>query len=169
MAFHLSTFEEIINPLDCVEDVILEHEWTFSRMNDDELVVEVAGKACTYRLFFIWQEHMGALQFCCQYDLKIQKPCTQAASSALMKINEELWMGHFDILAENGVPSFRHTCLLRGVSCISESELIEDLIEISMAQCERYYAAFHMLAQSGHSANDTKDLSLALMDPSGEA
>ncbi len=88
----------------------------------------------------------------------------EAARIALMNINENLWMGHFDIPKDTRTPSFRHTCLLRGVAGI---EHFEDLVDIAMAQCERYFAAFSLLANT-EIAND-QNLSLALMDTAGES
>lgn len=169
MSVQLESYDvEKANPLDNVEDILNSHNWVFNRLNDSELMVEVAGKHCDYRLFFIWQEDMSALQFCCQYDLTISKNNHDAAAQALMSLNESLWMGHFDIPKDTRVPSFRHTCLLRGIDRGSAgSEHIEDMVDISMVQCERFYSVFHFLS-STEVAND-QTLSLALMDTSGEA
>ena len=136
-------------------------------MNNDELMVQVTGKVCDYRLFFIWQDDMNALQFCCQYNLAIGEKNMGMAARTLMKINENLWMGHFDIPHDTRTPSFRQTCLMRGVNGRSSIEHIEDLVDISMAQCERYYAAFHLLS-TANVAND-ENMTLALMDTAGES
>ena len=168
MALELETFDETpINPLDNVEDVLTSHNWVFSRMNDDELMVQITGKSCDYRLFFIWQEDLNALQFCVQYDMVISAENMKNAGETLMQLNENIWMGHFDIPKETNTPSFRHTSLLRGGNSTDNSDIIEDLIDISLAQCERYYSIFHFLC-STTIAND-QTLSLALMDTSGEA
>lgn len=159
--------ENLANPLDCVEEILDANNWVFQRMNADELIVEIKGRQCTYRLFFIWQEEMNALQFCCQYDMKLHKDNINAAAKVLMKLNESLWMGHFDIPRETRMPCFRHTCLLRGISHISSLEHIEDLVDISMAQCERFYPAFDLL-QYPQPAND-EYLKLAMMETVGEA
>ncbi len=167
MSDRASTLDEVQNPLDHVEEVMTAHNWVFNRMTNDELMVQVAGKSCNYRLFFIWQEDMNAMQFCCQYDMSITAKRYETAGSALMAINENLWMGHFDLPKDSGVPSFRHTCLFRGLSGTSGAEHIEDMMDISLAQCERYYSVFHLLS----AANDTDDqsLSLALMETAGES
>ena len=167
MELHLDSIEDGLNPLDSVEEILTAHNWVFNRMNDDELMVRVTGKNCDYRLFFIWQEDMNALQFCCQYDLLIKDSNITSAARALMHINENLWMGHFDVPKDTNIPSFRHTCLLRGLNGSSGIEHIEDLVDISLAQCERYYSTFHFLAHT--MLADDQVLSLALMDTSGEA
>jgi len=167
MSTRADTIQNIQNPLDNVEEVLQTHDWVFNRMNDDELMVQVAGKSCNYRLFFIWQEDMNAMQFCCQYDLVVNARNHQTAAVALMSMNENLWMGHFDLPKDTGIPSYRHTCLFRGMGETSGPEHIEDMMDISLAQCERYYPVFYLLS----AANDTNDqsLALALMDTAGES
>jgi hypothetical protein len=136
-------------------------------MNNDELMVRVTGKQGDYRLFFIWQEDMNAMQFCCQYDMTIARANHDSAMRALMTINEGLWMGHFDIPRDTNIPSFRHTCLMRGIPGATGMEQLEDMVDIAMAQCERYYHAFDMLAQSRQP--DDQSLTLALMETVGQA
>lgn len=157
-----------INPLDCVEEVLSANNWVFNRMTDDELMVQVSGKGCDYRVFFIWQHDMNALQFCCQYDLKIESKRMGIVSKTLKNMNENVWMGHFDVPEETGTPSFRHTCLLRGVSDILSPEHFEDLVDISLVQCERHFPVFSMLADNDNHVDD-QALSLALIQPDGRA
>ncbi len=167
MGLQIEAFEERANPLDCVEDVLASHNWVFNRMNDDELTVQITGKSCDYRLFFIWQDDLNALQLCVQYDMVVTPQNMKNAADILMQLNENLWMGHFDIPKETSTPTFRQTSLLRGLNREDSSETIEDLVDISLAQCERYQSIFHFLCTTTV-AND-QTLSLALMDTSGEA
>ena len=158
------------NPLDHVEDVLTNHNWVFNRMTDEELMVEVSGRSCKYRLLFVWQDDMSALQFCAQYDLNVQSDKMDEAAKAVMGINEALWMGHFEIPSDTRTPAFRQTCLFRGMGGGSHAEKIEDLVDISLAQCERYYAVFYVLANAAsNDAMDGSDLSLAMMDIAGES
>ena len=159
--------EDDAHPLDSVEDILHAHDWSFERMTDDELMVEVTGKTGKYKIFFIWQEDMNALQFCAQLDATIMNNNLDRARKATLKINENLWMGHFDIPKETGMPSFRHTSLLRGINRLTAGEMIEDMVDIALAQCERHFPLFTLLA----SANDINDqtLDLALMDTAGES
>ena len=155
------------NPIDRVEDVLSAHNWVFERVNDEELAVQVKGKACSYRLFFIWQEDMNALQFCAQYDMSINNDIRERITKTLANINEDLWMGHFDLPQDTGIPSFRHTCLIRGMSDGAIADMIEDMMDIALVQCERHHAAFQLLSHSG--ANDDTMISLALMETVGES
>ena len=129
-----SGFDEISNPIDCVEDVLSSNNWVFNRMNEDELMVQVCGNFCEYRLFFIWQENMNAMQFCCQFEAPVSAKNRAAANAVLADVNENLWMGHFDLPRDSHVPSFRHTCLFHGISGDAGSEQIEYLVRVCLAQ-----------------------------------
>lgn len=160
--------EDDHNPLDSVEEVLVSHNWSFNRMTDEELIVEVEGKSCSYKVFFIWQEDMAALQFCAQYDVELPSETIKAAGDILRNINENLWMGHFDLPNATCRPSFRHTCLLSGMSATCGPDHIEDLVEISLAQCERYFPVFDLLARQNDHGLNSDHIELAMMDASGE-
>ena len=166
------TIDDGLNPLDCVEDVLMSHNWVFDRRNHDELIVEVSGKNTTYRLFFVWQEDMNAMQFCCQYGFQIPENKFADAARVLMDINEKTWMGHFDLSSQStaniGVPCFRYTILLRSLtSPEAGNDMIEDLVDISLAQCEQYFTAFDLLAKD--TDLNHAHYNLALMETAGES
>ena len=159
-------FEDVSNPLDSVEDILISHDWIFNRPNPDELTVQVTGKGGSYRLTFIWQEEYSAMQFFCEYDLRIPTARQDLAGRALRRINERLWLGHFDV-ADTGAPCFRHTSLFRGWTHSSGAEHVEDLVDIALAECERHQNIFAMLSGALHLDNDV--LTLMLADEAGEA
>jgi hypothetical protein len=163
----LDTNDEIDNPLDIVEDVLHHNNWIFNRINDDELMVVVNGKSCTYNLYFYWQDDLQALSFCCQYDLSVNHDCMDKAARTLLTINENLWMGHFEIAKHTAIPTFRQTCLYRGLTGRNGNGHIEDLVDIALTQCERNYPVFYLLSH----ANDAQDdhLALAMMPTAGES
>ena len=170
MAVELENFEHDMNPLDQVEDVLTGHNWLFHRVNDRELKLEVAGKHCDYNLHFIWQEELNALQFCAEYYMRIAATNVDMVASTLVKINQNIWMGHFDLPAATMKPTYRYICLLRGMQASdmhTQVSLIEDLVDIAMVQCERFYSMFQCLVENV-TVND-QTLSLALMDTHGEA
>ncbi|MCB1721037.1 MAG: YbjN domain-containing protein [Rhodospirillales bacterium] len=167
MTTQLEIHEDDIHPLDSVEDVLSANNWTFERMAEDELAVDIMGRSGSYKLLFIWQGEMHALQFCAQLDLQITSNNIKIAREALLELNESLWMGHFDLPAKNTRPAFRHTCLLRGSSPALITELIDDMVDIALAQCERHYPLFTLLA-SANNINDAA-LSLAMMETAGES
>lgn len=134
----------ILNPIDVVEDVIHSKKWTFSRADDYELVAEISSEWCQYRLYFTWSEQIKAISFTVTFDLKFPDNKSFAAHELLALINEKLWIGHFDITSRNGIPAYRHTVL-----SFPENEMLhhqlEDLVDIAIYECEKYYPAFQLV------------------------
>lgn len=158
---------EIANPLDLVEEILQANEWHFERNNENELTVDIPGRWSSYNLYFLWQEEFGAMQMCCQFDFRLSDDQTAAMAELLMRINEKLWLGHFELPSRDRRPVFRHTAMLRGVQGGASVELIEDLVDVALAECERFYPALRMVVLDGKCANDA--LSAAILDPIGEA
>jgi hypothetical protein len=154
------------NPLDVVEQVVSANDWAFDRRNEDEMAVEVPGKWCDYSLYFAWRQDAGALHFTCAFDMRVQQAKRRETHDLLVQVNEKLWLGHFGLWAEEGVPMFRHAVLLRGNGQAS-SEQIEDLVDIALSECERFYPAFQFVIWGGKSADDA--IQAALLDTVGEA
>ena len=133
-----------LNPIDIVEDVIHDKKWSFSRSDDYELVAEIASQWCQYRLYFTWSEQIRAISFTVTFDIKFPQSKYESAHELLALINEKLWIGHFDITKKNGIPAYRHTVL-----SLPENEMLqhqlEDLVDIAIYECEKYYPAFQLV------------------------
>ncbi|WP_158044028.1 YbjN domain-containing protein [Skermanella pratensis] len=155
-----------LNPLDIVEEIVVANEWPFDRSNDDELIVEIAARWCDYRLYFVWQGEVSAMQFSCQFDMKAPKSRRQELNELLSEVNAKMWLGHFDICPDEHTPMFRHTTLLRGAPRAS-IEQMEDLVEIALMECERFYPAFQFVISGGKSASEA--VTAAILDTVGEA
>jgi hypothetical protein len=158
--------EVAANPLDLVEQLVTANDWPFDRRSDDEMAVEVPGKWCDYSLYFAWREDIGALHFSCAMDMKVQSTKKTQLHELLATVNERMWLGHFGIWSDEGVPMFRHSVLFRGPSS-ANLEHIEDLVDIALNECERFYPAFQFVLWGGKSASDA--IQAALLDTVGEA
>jgi hypothetical protein len=154
------------NPIDIVEELVSANEWAFDRASDEEMVVEVVGRWAGYRMHFVWQRDLSAMYFSCLLDIKVAGQKRAAANELLALINEKMWLGHFEIASEDGGPMFRHTVLLRGHVGASV-EQVEDLVDIAVAECERFYPAFQFVLWGGKTAADA--VAASMLDTVGEA
>ena len=155
-----------LNPLDIVEEIVVANEWPFDRSNEDELIVEIAARWCDYRLYFVWQGEVSAMQFSCQFDMKATKARRHELNELLSEVNAKMWLGHFDVCPDEHTPMFRHTTLLRGAPQASVEQM-EDLVEIALMECERFYPAFQFVISGGKSASEA--VTAAILDTVGEA
>lgn len=154
------------NPLDVLEDIVAANEWAFDRAGDDELIVELAGRWCHYRMFFVWQREIGALQFTCQFDMKVPDVKRSDVHDLLAMLNARLWLGHFDLEAQQSTPLFRYTVLARGERMPS-TETLEDLVEIALTECERFYPAFQFVIWGGKRPGEA--MAASMIEVAGQA
>jgi hypothetical protein len=154
------------HPLDVVEDLVAANNWPCQRSEENELMFEVTGRWSTYRLYFSWFDELSTLHFDCRIDVKPAHGSILQMGELLARVNERLWVGHFSISSEDQGLAFRHTCLLRGHTGVS-NEVIEDLIELGVGEADRYYPAFQLALWGGKSADEA--IAAAILDPVGEA
>ena len=154
------------NPLDLLEEIVDANDWPHERASGDELAVEISGRWCDYRLFFMWQEDMGALHFTCLFESRVGTDRRAEIYHLLALINEKLWLGHFDLSSEESTPMFRHTLLLRGAGAASVEQL-EDLVDVAVSESDRYYPAFQFVIWGGKPAPDA--MAAALIEVVGSA
>lgn len=155
------------NPLDLIEDLAGVKGWKFTRGDQDYITVTIPGQKTSYEVSMEWQEEYSALLFACSVPLEISDDNYDIAADTLEQVNENLWLGHFDLSNKGVYPTFRHTFLLRMIPAAIAIELIADVFEIAVAECNRFYATFQ-LAQAG----DTRlqeNLHAAIFETVGEA
>lgn len=158
--------EAVANPLDLIEQIVLAHDWPFDRTSEREIAAEVTGRWCDYRLYFSWREDVHAIHFTCAFDMRVQGEKAREVHTLLALINEKMWLGHFDLWADEGLPLFRHALLLRGTSGLAVEQM-EDLVDIAIAECERFYPAFQYVIWGGKSPQEA--MAAAILDTVGEA
>lgn len=136
------------NPLEVIEQIVAANDWPFDRSREDELAVTIAGTWCEYHMYFSWRDDFRALQMTCAFDFRVNERVRTSVCELLSMINERMWIGHFDLYSEEGYPMFRHTALLRGGWDTGSSQF-EDMIEIALNECERFYPAFQFVMWAG--------------------
>jgi hypothetical protein len=158
--------ERSSNPLDILEQIIAANEWAFERRSDGEMAAEAPGKWCDYGLHFSWSHEISAMSFTCAFDLKVPADRREKLYELLALANDRLWIGHFGIEVDDGVPVFRHSVLLRG-SPSASAESLEDMVDIAITECERFFPAFQFVLWGGKAPAEA--LAASMLDCVGEA
>ena len=102
----------------------------------------------------------------CALEMKVPANKRGQIYALLAMANEKLWIGHFDLWSEENLPVFRHALMLREGIGVS-SELLEDLVDVAVTECERFYPAFQFVIWGGKPA--TEALAAAMLETEGEA
>ncbi len=158
--------EHAANPLDALEQIVGANDWAFDRRSDHEMAAEAPGKWCDYGLFFSWSREISAMHFTCAFDLKVPPERRGALYELLAIANEKLWIGHFGMDSDDGRPLFRHSVLLRGAPGAS-AESLEDMVDIAITECERFFPAFQFVLWGGKTPADA--LAASMLECVGEA
>jgi len=81
-------------------------------------------------------------------------------------INEQLWIGHFDLWATNGILLFRHALIMPSNGMLSIDQA-QTLIDVAVDECDRFYPVFQFIIWGGKTPSEA--LASALIDTHGEA
>ena len=166
----MSLLEGIIdsrnNPLAAVEDIAAENNWAFERSGEDEVTIVSKGNWTDYQLSFTWMAEIEALHLASAFDMKIPPARRAEVQRLIAAINEQLWIGHFDIWTHTGMIMYRQALLLPGGLTASTAQC-EAMLAGAIHACERYYPAFQFVVWAGKTASEA--MSAAMFDTEGEA
>ncbi|MSP68186.1 MAG: hypothetical protein EXQ96_08895 [Alphaproteobacteria bacterium] len=154
------------NPMEIIEQLVAANDWPFERYGDDELVSHVSAQWCEYSLWFAWRPESSALYFSCALDMKVPTHLRNRVYSLLARANDRMWLGHFELWEEDGLPMFRHT-LLAGANPEEVGEQIAAMVRIALTECERFYPAFQYVVWGGK--DPAAALEAAMVETVGEA
>ncbi|WP_243453757.1 type III secretion system chaperone family protein [Sandaracinobacteroides saxicola] len=160
-------------PIDMLEHYFSSHNWAFERAGDEEIVCTVKGSWSEYELRALWREDEGVLQFIALTGISVPEAKASDARANVYEvlglINEQLWLGHFELWSADGSVLFRHAVLLDGEEdepalTLSQTEA---LVDAAIDECERFYPVFQFVLWGGKKPAEA--LQAALLDTVGEA
>src|ERR1700749_5068111 len=165
----MSMLEGIIDsrnhPLAVVEDIASHNNWSFERSGDDEITIVSKGEWTDYQLSFTWMPEIEALHLACAFDMKIPPARRGELQKLIAAVNEQLWIGHFDLWTHTGMIMHRQALVLPGGMIASMAQCRSMLAE-ALAACERYFPAFQFGVWAGKTAAGA--MSAPLCDTGGE-
>jgi len=154
------------DPLDVVEHVASNNDWSFERASADEITILVQGRWTDYQASFTWMNNLEAIHLACAFDLKVPERARGEVQQLIALINEQMWIGHFDLWAQDGIVMYRHALLLAGGAEASSNQC-EVLFETALDACERYFPAFQFVVWAGKPAREALDATM--FETAGEA
>ncbi|QZD86379.1 YbjN domain-containing protein [Qipengyuania psychrotolerans] len=157
--------EEDSAPLDMLMALFEARGWPCGSSNE-EMSGEVQGSWTTYQLRCVWRAEDQVLQLLCLPEIRVPDEKRAAAEELLSLINEQMWLGHFDVWSNGGVLLYRNGTMLGDEGLLSLSQA-QALVEIAVEECDRFYPAFQFVLWGDKSPRDA--LEAAMVDPAGEA
>ncbi len=154
------------NPVDVIEQIAALHDWSFERTGEDEITVAITGGWCDYHVSFSWMEEREAVHLACAFELKVPATRELEVMRLISAINEQMWIGHFDLWESEGVVMYRQVLLLSG-GVEPTAAQVERLLLTAVEACERYFQSFQFVVWAGKGAPEA--LQTVLFETAGQA
>jgi hypothetical protein len=144
--------DRITNPVDLMERTAHDHDWACDRASEDELTMIVAGTWTDYNVSINWRDDLESMHIACAFDFKVPDNRLNEIYRLIAQINEQLWLGHFDLWTQEGLIMFRHALMLNG--SVATTHQCEAMLKAALEACERYYQAFQFVVWAGKESRE---------------
>ncbi len=158
--------KDMTSPCDLLEEIFESNSWPFERYGENEILIEVSGDWCNYRLYFYWNDNRECFYTSSRISIKLPDVESSKYALLLQLLNTHMNMGHVDISPIDGCPTWRISVPVRGMGTVSR-EMIEDIIEAALEECDKIYPAFQLYLFGKHSAEEA--VSSAMFETTGVA
>lgn len=165
MELNQDTLTYEADPLECVEQAVIAEQYAYER-DDTELHIAVPGNWRDHQIWFAWRPELEAMHVCGSLELKVPDKRFREACELVNRLNERLYLGHFEVWSEDGSVIFRHALALPAGEGLSPAAAA-GLIGAAKEAGERLYPAFQYLIWGGKSVSEA--VSAAMFDTAGEA
>jgi hypothetical protein len=158
-------------PIDMLEAYYAAHGWSHER-HDDEIVATVKGSWTEYELRALWRDDDSVLQFLAFPDIKVAEDRRAAMYETLALVNEQMWLGHFELWSSSGILLYRHAAMIDGAGDEGDEGTLslaatELLVETAIDECERFYPVFQFVLWGGKTPKEA--IAAAMVETHGEA
>ncbi|MEO1206291.1 MAG: YbjN domain-containing protein [Pseudomonadota bacterium] len=153
------------NPVDLMEQLAIRNDWSCERTGDDEITIIVKGTFTDYHLSLNWRDDLEALHLACAFDFRVPENRLNEMYKLIAQINEQLWIGHFDLWTQEGLVMYRHALLLNGN--VITSQQCEAMLRAALDASERYFKAYQFCVWAGKDSREA--LTGAMFETEGHA
>ena len=154
------------DPLDVVEHVLAAENLTFDRTEDADLAFALAGDWKDYELWFAWRPEADCLQLCLSLDMQAAKGRRTDSYELLSLINQRIWLGHFEVWADDGEVVFRHALSVPHGERPTLAQAAS-MIDAAVEAADRFYPAFDFLLKGAKSPQDA--MAACMFETAGQA
>ncbi len=153
-------------PVDMLASLFEARGWPCEFVAEDEISGEIKGSWANYTVRGIWRREDHVLQLLCLPDIRVPEDKRSLVYELLALVNEQLWVGHFDIWSNGSVLLYRHGLLLgdEGLLSLAQAQVA---VEAAIEECDRFYPAFQFILWGDKTPVEA--LAASLVDAAGEA
>jgi hypothetical protein len=152
--------------LDVVEHTLLAADWACERSEESVIHCASVTRWGEFGGMFTWREEPASITFSLTMDLRAPAAKQVAISELLRRMNERLWLGHFDYWNEEGVAVFRHTIPMLDRIAPDPGE-IAALLAAALDAADQFLPAFNFVVWAGRSVEEA--VAAVAFETAGEA
>jgi hypothetical protein len=152
--------------MDVVEQTLLAADWACERSEDGMIHCAAMTKWGEFGGMFAWRAEPASLNFSLTLDLRAPNAKQSAISDLLRRINERLWLGHFDYWNDEGVAVFRHTLPMLDRIQPDPGE-VAAVLAAALDAADQFLPAFNFVVWAGKSAEEA--VAAVVFETHGEA
>jgi hypothetical protein len=157
----------IEDPIDLAEAVLSQDKrFETERSDAGDLSFNFKAAWCQVTGFLGWREELPAVLLTVAFDLHAKEGQVADTARLVAMINENLWLGHFDLWSEDGSIVFRHSIPMVGRMELAQGE-IHALLAATIDAADRFYPAFDHLLNCGRTPEQA--IEAAMFETCGEA
>ena len=160
MALSEHFVEEDIHPIDIVEHIAEHHDWSFERIEDDQIAMAVEGQWRTYSITLAWSAYDETLRLVCSFEMEPPKDKLPVLYEMLNATNDQCWAGAFTYWEKQKLMIYRYGLVLAGGQ-VASADQIDTMINAAVLSAERYYPAFQLAIWGERSVEDAMQVAIA--------
>jgi hypothetical protein len=139
--------------MDVVEQTLLAADWACERSEEGLIHCASLTRWGEFGGMFAWRDEPASLNFSLTMDLRAPNAKHAAISELLRRMNERLWLGHFDYWTDEGVAVFRHTIPMLDRISPDPGE-IAAVLAAALDAADQFLPAFNFVVWAGKSAEE---------------
>ncbi|MBL4620028.1 MAG: YbjN domain-containing protein, partial [Marinicaulis sp.] len=120
------------DPLEALEAAAAGLEFEMERIGENELHVMLPGVWRDIGLWFTWRPELATLQMGAPIDLKAPTARLTEASHLITMVNERLWVGHFDLWADDHSIVYRNAAILPSDGSLDAGQADAMILDITL-------------------------------------
>ncbi len=154
------------NPIDFIEEYVLNDEIEKVRDSNDEIVIFSKGVWKNYDINFKWDSKQKIIEVSTYFEMSKKNRINKSIYSLISDVNKKANVGFFNYCTELNAILFSYKISIKGQDSISV-EQIKNIINIVINECDRFLPVFFVFFYKKQ--DPIHALDIALLDTVGEA
>ncbi len=154
------------NPIDFIEDYLINDNVQILRASRDEISITTKGKWKNYNISLKWNNKKEIIEVNSYFDMSKKNKGGKSIYSLISDVNKKVSVGFFNYCPKLNTIFFSYKISIKGQNILS-IEQIKDFFEIVTIECDRFFPVFFVFFYKKQ--DPIYALDIALLDTHGEA